>query len=244
MTLSGRISLVTGGSRGIGRAVALGLANAGSDVALSYRSREAEAAEVVQAIEAIGRRAIAVRADAADENAIAALVDEVSSRLGHVDVLVNNAGVGVRHEINALTPAIWDETMAVNLRAAFLLTQALLPWMRARRFGRLVYMSSIAAQVGGIVGPHYAASKAGLIGLMHAYASQLAREGITANAICPALVETEMLTDNPRAPRPEAVPVGRFGRPEEVAEVVVTIAQNGFITGQTIQVNGGVYPTS
>jgi 3-oxoacyl-[acyl-carrier protein] reductase len=243
MTLSGRIALVTGGSRGIGRAVALGLARAGADVALSYRSREAEAAEVARAIEGLGRRAVAVRADAADERAIGALAAEVSSRLGPVDVFVSNAGVGVRHEIDALTAAVWDETMAVNLRAAFLLTQALLPSMRARRFGRLVYMSSTAAQVGGVVGPHYAASKAGLIGLMHAYASQLAREGITANAVCPALVETEMLTENPRAPRPEAVPVGRFGKPEEVAEVVVTIAQNGFVTGQTIQVNGGVYPT-
>jgi 3-oxoacyl-[acyl-carrier protein] reductase len=115
--------------------------------------------------------------------------------------------------------------------------------MRTRRFGRLLYLSSTAAQTGGIVGPHYAASKAGLIGLMHGYASQLAREGITANVICPALVETEMLTDNPRTPRPEAIPVGRFGRSEEVADVAVLLAANGYITGQTVQVNGGLYLT-
>jgi len=117
-------------------------------------------------------------------------------------------------------------------------TQAVLPPMRARRWGRLIFIGSVAAQVGGVVGPHYAASKAGMVGLMHGYASMLAREGITANVIAPALIETDMVRDNPRA-RADLIPVGRFGRSEEVAEVVVTVAGNGYITGQTIGVNGG-----
>ncbi len=130
--------------------------------------------------------------------------------------------------------------IAVNLKSAFLLTQAVLPGMRARRWGRVLNVSSVAAQVGGVVGPHYAASKAGLHGLTHAYASLLAKEGITVNAIAPALIETEMVTSNPRA-RPDLIPVGRFGMAEEVADVAVLLAANGYVTGQTVNVNGGWY---
>jgi 3-oxoacyl-[acyl-carrier protein] reductase len=197
----------------------------------------------VRAIEALGRRAVALQADVASASSIEALVTAAVQRLGPVDVLVCNAGVGQPASLEELTPALWDETLATNLRSAFLLTQAVLPGMRQRRSGRLIYLSSTAAQVGGIVGPHYAASKAGLLGLMHSYASRLAKEGITANAICPALVETEMLTKSLKPPKPEAIPVGRYGRPEETAEVAVMLASNGYITGQTIQVNGGLYMT-
>jgi 3-oxoacyl-[acyl-carrier protein] reductase len=241
--LAGRIALVTGGSRGIGQAIAVALARAGAHVAISYRSRDSDAAAVVETIRALGRPATALRADVADPAAITALIAGVTDALGPIDILVSNAGIGVPCTLAELTLALWDETLATNLRAAFLLTQAVVPGMIERGAGRLIYLSSTAAQVGGVVGPHYAASKAGLLGLMHSYASLLARHGITANAICPALVETEMLTDNPRAPRPEAVPVGRFGRPDEVADMAVLLAGNGFITGQTLQVNGGVYPT-
>jgi 3-oxoacyl-[acyl-carrier protein] reductase len=132
--------------------------------------------------------------------------------------------------------------MAVNLRAPFIVASAVLPGMRARRFGRLVFISSTAARVGGIVGPHYAASKAGLEGLSRAFASSLAREGITSNAIAPALIETEMLAGNLSASA-ERVPVGRLGKPEEVADVVVSVVRNPYITGQTIQVNGGIHMT-
>ena len=134
----------------------------------------------------------------------------------------------------------WDEVVAVNLKSVFLVTQAVLPAMRAAKWGRIVNLSSVAAQTGGVVGPHYAASKAGIVGLTHSYAALLAKEGIAVNAIAPALIETEMVRGNPRA-RSELIPVGRFGMVEEVADVAVMLAANGYVTGQTINVNGGWY---
>jgi 3-oxoacyl-[acyl-carrier protein] reductase len=130
--------------------------------------------------------------------------------------------------------------LTVNLKSMFLVTQAVLPGMRQRKWGRIINLSSVAAQTGGVIGPHYAASKAGALGLTHAYAALLAKEGITANAIAPALIKTEMITSNPKA-RPDLIPAGRFGTVEEVADVVVMLACNGYITGQTISVNGGWY---
>ena len=157
-------------------------------------------------------------------------------------MLVNNAGVSRPRTLEEITIEDFDTTIAVNLRSAFLVTQAVLPSMRSKKWGRLIFVGSVAAQVGGVVGPHYAASKAGMVGLMHGYASLLAKEGITANVIAPALIDTDMIRDNPRA-KPELIPVGRFGRSEEVAEVILTVAGNGYITGQTISVNGGWYFT-
>ena len=238
--LAGRVALVTGGSRGIGRAIALALAAAGADVAINYRSRRTEAEEVVAAIGKLGRRSLAVAADVSSAGEVRHLVDSVSSALGPVNILVNNAGMAQPVTLDTLTEAVWDATIAVNLKSVFLVTQAVLPEMRRRRWGRIITISSTAAQTGGIVGPHYAASKAGLHGLTHAYASLLAREGITANAIAPALVETDMIRGHDRA-KPDRLPVGRFGRVEEVAEAAVMLARNGYITGQTINVNGGAY---
>ena len=128
----------------------------------------------------------------------------------------------------------------VNLKSCFLVTQAVLPGMRSRKWGRIINISSVAAQTGGVVGPHYAASKAGMLGLTRFYASRLAKEGITVNAIAPALIATEMVAANPNA-RPDLIPVGRFGDVDEVAEVAVMLARNGYLTGQTINVNGGWY---
>jgi 3-oxoacyl-[acyl-carrier protein] reductase len=130
--------------------------------------------------------------------------------------------------------------IAINLKSVFLVTQAVLPQMRAAGWGRIINLSSVAAQLGGVVGPHYAASKAGILGLTHSYAHLLADEGITVNAVAPALIETEMVTSNPNA-RPELIPVGRFGSVDEAADVVVMLARNGYMTGQTINVNGGWY---
>lgn len=242
LCLEGKVALVTGGSRGIGKSIALGLAAAGAEIAVNYRAGEEDAAAVVRAVEATGRNAIAVRADVSDPEEVDSLIGSVRRELGAVDVLVHNAGIARALPLEAIHLATWDATFAVNLRAAFIVSSAVLPEMRARRWGRLLYISSSAARMGGIVGPHYAASKAGLEGLVHSYASLLAKEGITANAISPALIETAMLAGNPAAV-PDRIPIGRFGTTEEVAALVVAVATNAFITGQTLQVNGGLYMT-
>jgi len=240
--LTGRIALVTGASRGIGRAAALALAKAGADVAVNFQHRETDAQAACREIEGAGRRALAIQADVSKSAEVARLVEAVEKGFGGIDILVNNAGIGRPQPLPDITEQDWDEVLAVNLKSMFLVTQAVLPGMRQRRWGRIINLSSVAAQLGGVIGPHYAASKAGAVGLTHSYAALLAKEGITANAIAPALVETEMITTNPKA-RPNIVPLGRYGTVEEVADVVVMLASNGYITGQTISVNGGWYMT-
>jgi 3-oxoacyl-[acyl-carrier protein] reductase len=241
-SLGGRVALVTGASRGIGRSIALGLAAAGARIAINHRASKDEAVGVVREVEALDQQAMAVEADISNPGEVETLIARVERELGGVDILVHNAGIARALPLEAIRVATWDATFAVNLRAAFVLSAAVIPGMRARRWGRLLFISSSAARVGGIVGPHYAASKAGLEGLMHSYASLLAREGITANAIAPALIETEMLAGNHMAV-PDRLPVGRLGTSEEVAEIAVAVASNAFITGQTVQVNGGIYMT-
>jgi 3-oxoacyl-[acyl-carrier protein] reductase len=238
--LTGRTALVTGGSRGIGRAIALALAQAGVDVAVNYRANAAEAERVCGMIAKLGRRTVKIAADVSSAGDVARLVTATEAALGPIGILVNNAGIAPPVGIEALTEELWDETIAVNLKSVFLVTQGVLPGMRQRRWGRIINISSTAAQIGGIVGPHYAASKAGIHGLTHGYASRLAKEGITANVIAPALIETDMVRALPAA-AVDRIPVGRFGRPEEVAEIAVMLARNGYVTGQTINVNGGIY---
>ena len=238
--LTGKVALVTGASRGIGRAVALALAEAGADVAVNYRSREKDAEQVCTGIEKFGRRAITVQADVSKAGDVIRMVEAVESALGSVLILVNNAGIARAKAWQEITEADWDETMDVNLKSVFLVTQAVLPGMRAANWGRIINISSTAAQVGGVIGPHYTASKAGILGLTRSFASLLIKEGITVNSIAPALIETEMITDNPNI-SPEMIPIGRFGTGEEVADVAVTLARNAYITGQTMNVNGGLY---
>jgi len=238
--LTGKVALVTGASRGIGQAVAFALAEAGADIAVSYRQREAQALEIVRSIERLGRRAIPVRADVSLGTEVADMVAVIEADLGQVDILVNNAGIVSAKPLPEISEADWDGMLAVNLKSAFLAIQRVLPGMRARRWGRIINLSSVAAQTGGVTGPHYAASKAGLLGLTHSYARHLVREGITVNAIAPALIETEMVTGNLNV-TPAMIPVGRFGTPDEVAAVAVLLARNGYITGQTVNVNGGWY---
>lgn len=238
--LEGKIALVTGGSRGIGAAVALALAQAGADLAVNYRNRQDEAQKVCSQIRALGRRALAVQADVSNSAAVREMLSRIESGLGSANILVNNAGIARPQKIDDITETDWDELIDVNLKSAFLVTQAVLPEMRSAGWGRIINVSSVAAQIGGVVGPHYAASKAGMIGLTHSYAHLLAKEGITMNTVAPALIETEMVTSNLNA-KPDLIPVGRFGDIEEVAQVVVMLATNGYITGQTINVNGGWY---
>jgi 3-oxoacyl-[acyl-carrier protein] reductase len=241
-TLKGKTALVTGGSRGIGAAVALALAGAGSDIALSFRARSEEAEKVCVAIRNLGRRALAIQADVSQSDQVKTMIAQIERELGAVNILVNNAGIARQLKLEDIAETDWDEHIGVNLKSAFLVTQAVLPQMRAQRWGRIINISSTAAQTGGLVGPHYAASKAGMLGLTHFYAALLAKEGITANTVCPALVETDMMRANPRATA-SVIPIGRFGTVDEVASVVLLLAENGYMTGQTVNPNGGWYPS-
>jgi 3-oxoacyl-[acyl-carrier protein] reductase len=236
--LSGRIALVTGGSRGIGAAIAAALAEAGAAVAVNYRERATEADAVVAKIADTGGRAIATAADVSQATNVAKMVDHVASVLGPVDILVNNAGMAIVRGIDELTESEFDQTIAVNLKSAFLCTQAVLPAMRARKWGRIVNISSGAARGAGAIGVHYNASKAGMEGLTRGYAARLVKEGITVNAVAPSLIETDMMRG--RSDLAARIPLGRLGRPDEVAQAVLMVLGNDYMTGQTIMLNGGM----
>jgi 3-oxoacyl-[acyl-carrier protein] reductase len=236
--LRGRVALVTGASRGIGRAIAIELAKCGVDVVVNYLQRKADGEAVASDIRAMGRASLCVQADVSIASEVERLVEAGLQQFGKIDIVVNNAGIARVQPMDDVTEKDWDEIMSANVKSCFLVTRATVPGMRQRQWGRVINLSSVAAQVGGVVGPHYASSKAAILGLTHFYSSRLAKEGITVNAIAPALVETEMVTSNPNA-NAKMIPVGRFGLPEEVADVAVMLARNGYITGQTINVNGG-----
>jgi len=238
--LIGKIAIITGASRGIGRAIALALAGAGVNIAINYRSRDNEAEDVATQVRKSGRLAVAVKADVSVSADVERMVGRVKNELGSPSILVNNAGIGVTHSMDDITEKDWNDTIAVNLTSAFLMIQAVLPGMRALKWGRIISLSSAAAQMGGVVGPHYAASKAGILGLTHYYAAYLAKEGITVNAIAPGPVSTEMAAGLPQL-KPDLIPVGRFGTAEEISAVALLLVRNGYITGQTINVNGGRY---
>jgi 3-oxoacyl-[acyl-carrier protein] reductase len=240
------VALVTGASRGIGRAIAVRLAEDGHDVAVAYAASADAAEEVAAAIRGRGRRAITAGADLADPAAADALVDAAEAGLGPVDVLIANAGVntpGRRVEEIALEE--WDRLHAVNLRAPFLLAKRVLPGMEERGFGRIVLLSSVAAYTGGIIGAHYASSKAGLHGLAHSLSKQAVGAGVTVNVVAPALIESDMLPAGPgdRERLAASLPVGRLGTAEEVADLVAAVVRNAFVTNQSFLVDGGLHPT-
>jgi 3-oxoacyl-[acyl-carrier protein] reductase len=241
--LRGAVALVTGASRGIGKGIALAFGGAGMRVAVNYQSRANDAEAVVAAIKEAGGDAIALRADVAQSGDVERLVRDVESAFGHINVLVNNAGIlGVLH-YDEVDEAEWERVMRTNLTSAFLVTKAVLPGMLKAGWGRIINLSSVAAQTGGATAPHYAASKAGLVGMTHSFAARLAKTGITANAIAPALIETDMVTDGLKA-SPERIPLGRFGTLEEAGETALFLVRNGFVNGQTINLNGGLYMSS
>jgi 3-oxoacyl-[acyl-carrier protein] reductase len=240
--LTGKKALVTGASGGIGAELSRGLARGGAAVALHYGSNEAAASEVAAEIEAAGGRALALRADLRDPTAPERLVSEVEHALGAVDVLAANAGLGRAASWEDVDAEAFDETVAVNLRAPFLLARRVLPGMRERGYGRVLFTSSVAALTGGIVGPHYASSKAGLHGLTHFLASRVAADGVTVNAIAPALIEeTGMLPGDP-GELAKVVPAGRLGKPAEVADLALAMLRNGYLTSKVVMLDGGLHP--
>jgi 3-oxoacyl-[acyl-carrier protein] reductase len=240
--LSNKVALVTGASGGIGRAIARRLAASGASVALAYGANAKPAQTLADELVDSGASALAVGADMRRPEAPAELLAEVEPQLGAIDVLVPAAGLGRRQTLDEVSLEDFDEMIAVNLRAPFLLAQRTLPGMQARGFGRVLFVSSVAGFTGGIVGPHYGASKAGLHGLTHFLAALVAGDGVTVNAIAPALItDTGMLPGDPDELKAR-VPVGRLGLPDEVADLAMAILRNGYMTSQVVSVDGGMYP--
>jgi 3-oxoacyl-[acyl-carrier protein] reductase len=235
---AGRVALVTGGSGGIGAELCARLAASGAAVAVHYSSNRDAAERVAAGLET----AAILQADLRDPDAPERLVAAVEAELGPVDVLAANAGLSRPGSYEDVDAAAFDETLAVNLRAPFLLARRVLPGMRERGFGRILFTSSVAALTGGIIGPHYASSKAGLHGLTHFLASRAAPDGVTVNAIAPALIEdTGMLPGDP-GELARLIPVGRVGRPPEVADLALAILRNAYLTNQVIGIDGGMHP--
>nr|WP_240942049.1 SDR family NAD(P)-dependent oxidoreductase [Planosporangium thailandense] len=245
-TLENRVALVTGGSGGIGSALVRRLAGAGVDVALTYSGHAEDAEKLADEVRATGRRAVVMQADFADPDTPLRVVTQAEEQLrAGLAILVAAAGEARVTSWKEVDLDLWDRTQAVNLRAPFFLTQLVLQGMIGRGFGRILYFSSIAAHNGGVVGPHYASSKAALHGLVHFLAPRVADEGVTVNAIAPALIAgTHMLPANPHDPEalPLPIPVGRLGTTDEVADLALAMLRNGYLTNKVIGLDGGLYP--
>ncbi len=246
MDLSGRVALVTGGSRGIGRACCLMLAEAGARVAVNYARREAEALSVVEAVEKAGGEAVALRADVADPAAARRLVEEAASRWGRLDIVVNNAAVWTEGPIDTITDAVLEETIGINLKGSFHVSRAAVAHLeRSTSGGRIIYIASTAGQRGEASHGHYAATKGALISLTKSLAPELAARGILVNCVAPGWVDTDMnlepFAGAGRARIEASIPLKRVARPEEIAGAVVFLASDlaTFIDGEIINVNGG-----
>jgi 3-oxoacyl-[acyl-carrier protein] reductase len=236
--LRGRVALVTGGSRGIGAAISRALTEAGASVAINYRERSEEAKRFAMRLRETGAVVSCIAADVSKPDAVTAMVEAVRSEFGAIDILINNAGIAIVRGVDDLSEADFDQTIAVNLKSAFLCMQAVLPAMRARKWGRIVNISSGAARGAGSIGPHYNASKAGMEGLTRGYAARLVKDGITVNAVAPSLIDTDMMKDQPNLV--SRIPLGRFGTADEVAKAVMLLIDNPYMTGQTIAMSGGM----
>lgn len=243
--LTGKAALVTGGSRGIGRAIVLRLAGQGADVAFSYKGNQAAAKATAAEVEALGRRALAVQADAREMDSADALVKAVLEAFGKVDILVNNAGLTRDELIMRMSADAWREVLETNLFGAFYALKAVTRPMLKARSGRIINITSVSGQAGQMGQANYSAAKAGLIGLTKAAARELASRGITVNAVAPGFVLTELTADLPgplKAQINERTPLGRFGTPEEVANAVAFLASDeaAYITGHVLAVDGGL----
>ena len=243
--LTGKACLVTGGSRGIGRAIALELGRHGASVAVGYATNEAAANEVAAEIATFGGQSFAFGCDVQDPSAIEPAVASVVERFGKIDVLVNNAGITRDRSLAKMSPEEWDAVLQTNLTSVFHLTSRVLPHMVKAGYGRIINISSVIGLHGNFGQANYAAAKAGIVGFTKSAALELARKGVTVNAIAPGFIETEMIAampDEVRAAILAKIPMGRFGRPEEIAQAVAFLVSHGdYITGQVIAIDGGLY---
>lgn len=245
MSLSGKVALVTGGARGIGRATVIELAKAGADVAINYAGSEEAAKQLAAEVEGLGRKTISIQTNVADSAAVGEMVKKVIEEFGHIDILVNNAGITKDNLLMRMKEEEWDQVIAVNLKGVFNCIKAVTRQMMKQRSGRIINMSSVVGVMGNAGQANYVASKAGVIGLTKSTARELATRGITVNAIAPGFIETDMtssLGDEVNKGILSQIPLGRMGQPEDIAKMVRFIASDeaGYVTGQIIHVDGGM----
>jgi 3-oxoacyl-[acyl-carrier protein] reductase len=245
ITLTDRVALVTGGSRGIGRAISLALAAAGATVVVNYRGNAAAADETVAAISAAGGKAIAIQADVANGDDVKRLFSEVTSAYGRLDILVNNAGITRDTLMMRMKDEDWDAVLDTNLKSQFLTTRAAISTMVRARYGRIINITSVVGLMGNAGQANYAAAKAGIIGFTKSVAREIGSRSITVNAVAPGFIDTELtavLNDDMREALKKQIPLGRLGSPEDVAGVVTFLAsdQAAYITGQTFNCDGGM----
>jgi 3-oxoacyl-[acyl-carrier protein] reductase len=246
MNLEGKVALVTGASRGIGREIALELARSGANVAVNFSGSEAKANEVVDEIKKIGKDAFAIKCDVSNSEEVATMVKETIDRFGKLEILVNNAGITRDNLLMRMKEDEWDDVININLKGVFLCTKAVTRQMMKQRIGRIINIASIVGAMGNAGQANYVAAKAGIIGLTKTTAKELASRNITVNAIAPGFITTDMtdqLPEDVKAEMMKQIPLARLGEPKDIAKMTAFLASDdgSYITGQTLHINGGMY---